>query len=159
VELELTLTMRVAEAKSPTGLPVSLTVYEPAGTLATRKEPTSEPPETWQLDRAPTALPESEHVVSFAEKFVPDTSTVAPAEAEDGLSERDGTGIKEAVVVDVEIALIWSIDMEFGESRAPLAPKFPTMDSNPTDSSRSMHSRCERRNQDSHTQSRIRLNL
>jgi hypothetical protein len=142
-------------------------VYEPAGTLATRKEPTSEPPETMQLDRAPTALPDSEQVESVAEKFVPDTSTVAPAEAEDGLSERDGTGIEEAVVVDVEFVLTWSIDMEFGESRAEistvcwvaLAPKLPTKDSTPTNSRIRMHSRCERCIQDSHISSHIRLNL
>src|SRR5208282_4511564 len=106
-----------------------------------------------------------------AEKFVPDTSTVAPAEAEDGLSERDGTRMKEAVVVvDVEFAL-WSIDMEFGESRvasgaetsivccAALAPKFPTNDSTPTSSRIRMHSCCERRNQDPHVSNHIRLNL
>jgi hypothetical protein len=97
--------VRVAEAKSPTGLPVSVTVYEPAGTLPTRKEPTSEPPEALQLDRAPTTLPDTEQAKSVAEKFVPDTSTVAPTEAEDGLSERDGTGIEETVVVEVELIL------------------------------------------------------
>ena len=168
--------MRVAEAKSPTGLPVSVTVYEPAGTLATRKEPTGEPPETLQLDRAPTAPPDSEQVESVAEKFVPFTPTVAPTEAEDELSERDGT-IKEVcedrvvVVVsffDVEVVLTWSIDMEFGESRAAetstvccaaLAPKFPTKDSTPTNTRIRMHSRRERCIQDSHISSHIRLNL
>jgi hypothetical protein len=89
-------------------------VYVPAGTLATRKEPTSEPPEALQLDRAPTTLPDNVQAESVAEKLVPDTSTVAPTEAEVGLSERDGTGIEEAVVVDVEFVLA-SIDMEFGE--------------------------------------------
>jgi len=97
LELELPLTMRVAEAKSLLGLPVRVTVYEPAGTLATRKEPTSEPPETIQLEGVPTALPDNEQAESVAEKFVPDTSTVAPTEAEDGLSEIDGGPIKEVV--------------------------------------------------------------
>ncbi len=89
--------MRVAEAKSPLGLPVSVTVYEPAGTLATRKEPTSEPPETIQLEVVPTAPPDNEQAESVAEKFIPDTSTVAPTEAEEGLSEIDGGPIKEVV--------------------------------------------------------------
>jgi len=162
--------MRVAEAKSPIGLPVTVTVYEPAGTLATRKEPTSEPPETVQLG-VPTAPPDNEQVESVAEKFLPDTSMVAPTEAEEGLSEIDGGPIKEVVVsfVDVKVVLTWSIDMEFGESRAAsgtvstfrcaLAPKFPTNDSTPTNSRRSMHSCCERCNQDSHVLSPIRLNL
>jgi len=97
LEFELPLTMRVAEAKSPLGLPVSVTVYEPAGTLATRKEPTSDPPETIQLEVVPTAPPDNEQAESVAEKFIPDTSTVAPTAAEEGLSEIDGGPIKEVV--------------------------------------------------------------
>ena len=98
LEFELPLTMRVAEAKSPTGLPVSLTEYEPAATLATTKEPRSEPPETIQLELVPTTLPDSEQAESVAAKFVPDTSTVAPTAAEDEVSETDGGTIKEVVV-------------------------------------------------------------
>jgi hypothetical protein len=110
-----------------------------------------------QLDKAPTALPDSVQAESVAEKFVPDTSTVAPAEAEDGLSESDGTGIKEAVVDEVEFVLAWSIDMEF--CCAALAPKLPTKDSTPTNSRTRMHNRCERCIQDSHISDHIRLNL
>ncbi|HKM79242.1 MAG TPA: hypothetical protein VJZ03_09200 [Candidatus Bathyarchaeia archaeon] len=73
LDFELPLTVRAAEAKSPAGVPVRVIVYEPAGTLATRKEPAREPPETMQLDRAPTAPPDSEQAESVTEKFVPDT--------------------------------------------------------------------------------------
>ncbi len=73
------------------------------------------------------------------------------------------------IVVEVAFVVTWSIAMEFGESRAAngnastfccaLAPKFPTNDSTPTNSRRSMHSCCERCNQDSHVLSCIRPNL
>jgi len=111
LEVELIVTARMAEAKSPVGVPVKLTVYEPTSTFATVKWAVKVPPEMEQIEPL-TGLPDKEQAVSFAEKFVPDTSTVAPTEAEEGLSNTEGATME---------SVTWSIDSESKWTRVACA--------------------------------------
>jgi hypothetical protein len=75
-------------AESYSGLPVTVTAYEPAATLATMKVPVYVPPEIEQVCEAIT-VPDNEQDVSLVDKAEPEKSTVLPTPAEDGLNVRD----------------------------------------------------------------------
>jgi hypothetical protein len=68
----LLVTVSVADAKSPPGLPLAVTVYMPDATLATVKVALKVPPEIEQVE-ALTGLPDNEQAVSLAQKPEPDT--------------------------------------------------------------------------------------
>jgi hypothetical protein len=78
------VTTNVAEAESPTGLPVEMMGYEPAATLATANLPLNVPPEIEQVELL-NGLPDREQVVSVDENPEPETTTVAPTAAETGV--------------------------------------------------------------------------
>jgi hypothetical protein len=67
-----TVTVKVAETESPLGLPVAVTVLEPAVTFVTIKEPDNLPLEIEQLGEL-TTLPDNEQLVSLVRKPEPDT--------------------------------------------------------------------------------------
>jgi len=100
------VTVKVAEAESPPGLPLAVIVYTPDAMSPTVNVAVKAPPETEQVD-AVTGLPESEQVVSLARKLEPDTWTVAPTWAEDGLSVIDG-GTPLTVKVAVAESSAWA---------------------------------------------------
>lgn len=60
--------MKTAEEESPTGLPVTVIVYAPAGTLATMNEPVIDPSTTEQVSEPIEPPPANEHVESLDEK-------------------------------------------------------------------------------------------
>jgi hypothetical protein len=78
------VTTKVAEAESPTGLPVERIGYEPAVTLVTVNLPVNVPPEIEQVEPL-TGLPDKEQVVSVDENPEPETTTVAPTAPETGV--------------------------------------------------------------------------
>jgi len=71
------LTVKLAEAESPPGLPVAVIVYVPDAAETTVNDADKVPPEIEQL-KVSTALPDNEQLVSVVEKSDPVTSTVAP---------------------------------------------------------------------------------
>jgi hypothetical protein len=78
IDGDVPLTVRLAEAESPPGLPVAVTVYVPdKAAPATTNDADKVPLEIEQL-MVPTGLPDNEQLVSAAEKSDPATSTVAP---------------------------------------------------------------------------------
>jgi hypothetical protein len=70
-------TVNVFEEKSPTRVPVPVTVYVPGEVSATVNEPVNLPPEIAQVG-AFTGAPDNVHAVSLWENPVPDTRTVDP---------------------------------------------------------------------------------
>jgi hypothetical protein len=66
------VTVKLAEAESPPGLPLAVIVFTPDATSPTVNVAVNVPPETEQVDTV-TGLPESEQVVSLARKLEPDT--------------------------------------------------------------------------------------
>lgn len=83
------VTVKLAEADSPLGLPVAVIVYGPVVTFATTKEPDSSPFESEQFAEVTTSL-DNVHFASFEGKPEPETWTPAPAGAEVSFSESDG---------------------------------------------------------------------
>ena len=84
------VTKRVAEAVSPTGLPVAMIVYDPFDTLPTVNDPVRVPADIAH-DCEPTATPPlSEHTVSFSANPEPDTWSVAPGTVEGVFSVMSG---------------------------------------------------------------------
>jgi hypothetical protein len=78
VEVVVTmLTVNEAEAVSPVD-PVTVTVKEPAPTLATTNEAAKAPPEIVHVE-VPTTLPDKVQPVSLDENPVPETKTIDPA--------------------------------------------------------------------------------
>jgi hypothetical protein len=78
------VTVKTAEEASPTGLPVTVIVYAPTGTLATTNEPVIDPSIIEQASEPIEPLSDNEHVESLDEKPDPVTCTVLPTEAETG---------------------------------------------------------------------------
>jgi hypothetical protein len=74
---EAALTESVAEAESPVD-PVTVTVKEPAPTLATTNETAKAPPEIVHVE-VPTTPPDKVQPVSLDEKPIPETKTIDPA--------------------------------------------------------------------------------
>jgi len=93
-------TVSVDEPESPIGLPVAVTVYEANATLGTAKEPVRAPLESEQ-DDALTAVPESEQLESLVAKPVRETCTIAPTDADCGLSVTVGEEVTTAKYTDV----------------------------------------------------------
>jgi len=83
IEREL-VTVKTADEESPTGLPVTVIVYAPTGTLATMNEPVIDPSIIEQVSEPIEPLPDNEHVESLDEKPDPETCTVLPTGAETG---------------------------------------------------------------------------
>ncbi len=78
------ITAKLAEAESPTGLPMDMIGYDPIGTLATVNEPVNVPPEIEQVELL-TGLPDNEQVVSVDENPEPEITAIAPTAAETGV--------------------------------------------------------------------------
>ena len=78
-------TVSVADAESPSGMPVAVTVYAPTPTFAIVKEPVNAPSEIEHASEV-TGEPVSKQEVSAVLKPVPDTSTTAPDSPEDGIN-------------------------------------------------------------------------
>jgi hypothetical protein len=76
--------VKTAEEESPTGLPVTVIVYAPTGTLATTNEPVIDPSIIEQASELIESPSDNEHVESLDEKPDPVTCTVLPTEAETG---------------------------------------------------------------------------
>ena len=89
----------MVDAESDVGVPMAVTVYVLAETLATTKDAVSVPPEIEQVDEA-TAPLESAHEVSLVEKPEPETITSRPTEFDVGLSVM--VGVPPVTVSEVE---------------------------------------------------------
>ena len=83
------LTVKLAVAESPPGVPLAVIVYVPDATSVTSNDADKVPPEIEQL-KVSTGVPDNEQLVSAVEKSDPVTSTVTPAAAEVELSVIDG---------------------------------------------------------------------
>ena len=95
------VTVKAAEAESPTGLPVTVIMDAPEpASLATTNDADKAPPEIEQLE-VPTGLPDNEQLVSAVEKSNPDTSIDAPTGAV-GLSVIDGGAPLTVKLADAE---------------------------------------------------------
>ena len=91
-------TANEAVAESPICPPVTLTAYTAAVTLAATNEPVTIPPEIVQTgDEMDPLLPAIVQVESVKAKPEPDTVTVAPAGADEGLSVTAGPLIVKVV--------------------------------------------------------------
>lgn len=91
--------VKLVNAESPPGLPTAVIVYEPVLAVATVNLPVNVPLETEQVKEL-TGAPEIEHEESLGKKFDPDTSTVAPADPEVGLSVIDGGCVETTKLAD-----------------------------------------------------------
>jgi hypothetical protein len=83
--MEGDVTLKSAVTESPTGDPVTVTVYPPTVTLATVKEPVIDPSD---IEHVPDAIasPDSRHLESSSEKPDASTCTVLPTRAEEGFN-------------------------------------------------------------------------
>jgi hypothetical protein len=71
-------TVKVVAEWSPVGMPVTVIVYELAGTFATTNEPVAMPFEIVQDDGAPTGVPDTVQDVSLGEKPDPQNEINKP---------------------------------------------------------------------------------
>jgi hypothetical protein len=83
--------MKVADAKSPLGVPDAVIVYVPGVAEVTLNDADKVPLEIEQVEVTP-GIPDSEHPVSVLEKSDPVTPTDAPICAEVGLMVMEGEG-------------------------------------------------------------------
>ena len=97
------LIVKTARAESPFGLPTAVTLYEPAGSSATTKEPPSTP---LRIEHAGelTGSPDNEQLVSFVEKSEPETFIVEPNWPELESKDMDGPRLSLRFVVSLEFA-------------------------------------------------------
>ena len=94
------VTVNVVEPESPIGLPMTVIVYELNDTLLTAKEAVKTPLEI-EHDGVLTGVPESEQLESLVENPVPETCTLALAEADAGLSVMVGGEVRTEKYTDV----------------------------------------------------------
>jgi hypothetical protein len=86
VWLVVVISLKIVDAASFAGSPVTAILYDPTATLATINDAVIVPPETEQVSEAIAPPPVNEQPVSLSEKPEPEIFTVDPADAEDGLS-------------------------------------------------------------------------
>jgi len=79
------VSLRIVDATSLSGLPVTAMLYDPTAALATINDAVITPPETEQVSDFMTPPPVNEQPVSLSENPEPDIFTVDPADAEVGL--------------------------------------------------------------------------
>ena len=101
MDREEPVTVKSTVAESPTGPPVTVTVYPPGLTSATVKEAVTDPSRIEQVAET-MEPPDREHVESLAEKPDPSTFTVLPAEAEKGFTVSVRAGPVTMRVAEVE---------------------------------------------------------
>jgi len=77
--------LRIVDATSLSGLPVTAMLYDPTAALATINDAVITPPETEQVSDFMAPPPVNEQPVSLSENPEPDIFTVDPADAEVGL--------------------------------------------------------------------------
>jgi len=79
------VSLKIVDATSLSGSPVTITLYDPTAALATLNDAVIVPPETEQVSEATAPPPVNEQSMSLSENPEPETWTVDPAEAEVGL--------------------------------------------------------------------------
>ena len=85
-----TLTVNEAVAESPAGLPDTVIEYEPAEEVATTNEAETAPFMTEHVSEATAPPPDKEQEESIGAKPEPETCTVAPTPAVEGLTVMTG---------------------------------------------------------------------
>jgi hypothetical protein len=117
----VTPTVKDAEAESPAGLPVAVIVYTPVATLAITKEAVRVPAEIVQVEVV-TTLPANEQLVSLDENPEPDTKTIPPVGAEDGLNVIDGVAAVVVILLLVEVVVVTAVTVRVAEAKSPVDP-------------------------------------